>query len=65
MNNFINSSSVKKFALACAANHKKMSDGTPRFTRVSAEFLENVNAEVMMLVDRKVQQLPSSGRTIN
>jgi len=57
----INRSAVKKLALELAL--ERFPAG--RFTRVSGEFLLAVEGEVKESVRRKVNALPSIGKTIN
>lgn len=56
----INKSAVKKLALEYAL--VRFPGG--KFTRVSAEFLENVDLEIRNVVRRRIHELPSVGKTI-
>lgn len=60
----LNKSRVRKYALDKAAEHRKMGDGTPRFTRVGADFFEAVEACVRNCIESKVRAMPSAGRTL-
>lgn len=55
---YINKKRVKQLALNLAEKRAHT------FTRVSQEFLEDINTEVFLLVDRRVKALPSKGKTI-
>jgi hypothetical protein len=55
----INKAHVKKFAL----DYAKAQRGE-RFERVSAQFLEEVNAAVINTIRSKVQRHPSKGKTL-
>ena len=57
-------SKVKATALEVAAGHRKMSDGSPRFTRVSAQFLEKIEARCREAIRNEVCGQPSVGRTL-
>jgi hypothetical protein len=57
-------SKVKATALEIAAGHRKMSDGSPRFTRVSATFFEKIEARVRAAIQSEVHSQPSVGRTL-
>ena len=60
MNNtpYLNRAKVKELALAISRN-----TGRP-FTRVSGEFLEQVNARVAEHVAAKIHSAPSKGKTL-
>ena len=60
----INVAKVKRTVLEEAGKMKKMSDGKPRYTRVSKDYIENFEARVRTMVVNDVQRLPSSGHTI-
>lgn len=64
MSSLITKSKVKRLALDLAADTRRLADGSPRFTRVSRDFLEHIEAQVRVLVTAKVHSLPSLGRTI-
>jgi len=55
---------VRRFVLDEAANTRRLSDGTPRFTRVSKELLDEAEAHLRLWLQQKVHALPSAGRTI-
>lgn len=57
-------SKVKATALEVAAGHRKMSDGSPRFTRVSASFLEKIEATVRAAIQSNVHAHPGVGKTL-
>jgi hypothetical protein len=57
---FINQKNCREFALEVA---KKYRPAHP-FDRVSKEFLERIDAEIRAVIVRRVQGLPSVGRTI-
>ena len=54
----INKNAVKKFALECG------SDRAHKFTRVSKDFYESINARVKNEIREAVKRLPSVGKTI-
>jgi len=58
MKSLLNRSACKQFALECAKNrfHK--------FTRVSKEFLESIEFNVMATIRQKVAGMPSKGKTL-
>lgn len=55
----INSKAVKALALQASLDNRN-----GRFTRVGKSFLEQVAAEVAVLVRAKVQRHPSKGKTL-
>jgi len=57
-------SKVKQTALEIAANHRRMSDGSPRFTRVSGAFLEKMEGRLKEIIRSEVHAHPSLGRTL-
>lgn len=57
-------SKVKETALEVAAGHRKMSDGSPRFTRVSATFFEKIEARVRAAIQSEVHSHPGVGKTL-
>ena len=57
-------SRVKRTALEVAAGHRKMADGSPRFTRVSAQFLEKIEAACRRAITSETHSQPSVGRTL-
>lgn len=63
-----NRAAIKRFILDSARNHRSMADGTPRFTRVSGDTLNDIEAQVAHFirttVESKVHSLPSAGRTV-
>lgn len=58
MSSLLNRKAVKQLALDVASRRAH------RFTRVSKEFLEQVEGELKTLVTTKVNSLPSVGMTI-
>lgn len=63
----INQSHVRQYALAQAAQSKIriVSDRrVPRFTRVSASFLEAVNAAAINAINSRIAQHGSKGQTL-
>lgn len=54
----INKTKVKQFALEVAATRPHT------FTRVSAEFLDTIEARVRNMIETHVATLPSVGKTI-
>lgn len=59
MASLINKSKVKRFALDFAAENR-----THTFTRVSADFLNAVEADFRNLLMRRVSNHPSTGKTL-
>lgn len=61
MNNcpYINKSAVKELALRCS---KELRCG--KFTRVSGQFLEEINARLAEHVAHKVKSAPGIGKTL-
>lgn len=60
----LNKARVRKYALDKASEHRRMADGTPRFSRVGKDFFEQVEACVRNCVESKVRAMPSAGRTL-
>lgn len=60
----INKRRVRKLALEIAEGHRRMADGTPRFTRVSNELYDGVQAVIIQYLETKVHAMPSAGRTL-
>jgi hypothetical protein len=58
MNSLINRAAIKKLALGTAEKRAH------KFTRVSAQFLDDIEAQVRSLVTRKVHAHPSKGQTL-
>jgi hypothetical protein len=58
-------SKVKATALEIAAGHRKMYDGSPRFTRVSAQFLEKIEAACRRAITSEVHSHPGVGKTLS
>jgi hypothetical protein len=56
---YINRSSVKKLAL-----HYSASNRAGKFTRVSKDFLERINAKVAGIISEEVHRHPSIGKTL-
>ena len=56
---YINAQQVRQLALDLAAKER-----AHRFERVSADFLDAINAEVVNLVRKRVQSHPSVGKTL-
>lgn len=59
----INRAQTKKYLLE-VASRKKLSSGEPRFTRVSAQTMQDVEDKFRVLLNSTVANLTSSGRTI-
>jgi hypothetical protein len=57
---YINAKSCREFALEAARTHRPAQP----FERVSKEFLEQIDREVRNLIIRRVQGMPSVGKTI-
>jgi hypothetical protein len=57
---YINQKNCRKFALEAARTHRPAHP----FERVSKEFLEQIDREVCNLIIRRVQGMPSVGKTI-
>jgi hypothetical protein len=55
----INRSAVKKIALEYSATNKN-----GKFTRVSKDFLERINAKLRVMIESEVQSHPSIGKTL-
>jgi len=55
----INRAKVKRIALEIAAVER-----SHKFTRVSKDFLDNVEAELKNVIRSKIKALPSKGKTI-
>jgi hypothetical protein len=55
---FINAAKCKRYALKCCEQRHH------KFTRVSREFLEQVNDAVRNLIANKVSSAPSKGKTL-
>lgn len=51
-------------ALDQAAQTRRLADGSPRFTRVGAQFLIEADSHLRQFIHSKVHALPSAGRTI-
>ncbi len=64
MANLINRTQVRNFLLEKLESDRKLSNGQPRFTRVSRETLDNIEAEFLSLLRRKVQLAPRTGATL-
>jgi hypothetical protein len=60
----LNRSRVKRTALELAAANRHTYDGKPRFTRVSATFLERIEARVREAIRSEVHSHPSVGKTL-
>lgn len=60
----INKRRVRKLALELAENHRRMADGTPRFTRVSNELYDGVEGAIRSYLNTKIHAMPSAGRTL-
>ena len=60
----LNRSRVKRTILEVAAQTRKDGCGKPRFTRVSASFLERIEAHVRNAIKSEIHQHPSVGRTL-
>ena len=56
---YINRSSVKKLAL-----HYSEVNRARKFTRVSKDFLERINARVAAMISDEVHRHPSVGKTL-
>ena len=54
----INRSAVKRYAL------KAVGSRAHKFTRVSAEFLNDVEAVLLRCIEQRVRQHPSKGKTL-
>lgn len=54
----VNKSGVRKFALDCASRRAH------KFTRVSAEFYDDIEYRIRDLIRKKIEMLPSLGETI-
>ena len=54
----LNKAATKKFIL------DKASKDRPKFTRVSAEFLDHLDMRVRMCVEQTLRQHPSRGTTV-
>lgn len=59
VNGLLNRSSVKKFALDYAAEHKYH-----KYSQVSAEFLDRVSRHLKCWIEEAVDRQPSKGKTI-
>jgi hypothetical protein len=57
---YINAKTCREFALEAAKSHRPAHP----FERVSKEFLEQINRDVQALIIRRVQGMPSVGKTI-
>jgi len=55
----LNVAQVKKYALAYSKNHR-----SGLFTRVSAEFIDKVEAELKVLIQARIHRHPSKGKTL-
>jgi hypothetical protein len=55
---------VRRFALEYAGQVKKLSTGQPRFTRVSDDWLDRIEAQFKAAIRSQIDRLPSNGRTI-
>ena len=55
---------VRRFILEEAANTRRLSDGKPRFTRVSRECFAEIEADLRVRIQQRVHALPSAGRTV-
>jgi len=54
----INRTQVRACALRCAEKRAH------KFTRVSEEWLDEIDTDVLLTIQRKVKALPSMGKTI-
>jgi predicted AAA+ superfamily ATPase len=59
MSSLLNKSHVKKFALAYAQANRG-----GRFERVSAQFIEEVEAELRLSIGKRIMTQPSKGKTL-
>ena len=59
MNNTTNQSNVKKYALAVSADTRQ-----GKFTRVSKDFLDRIEAKTRNLIQAEVRNHPSVGVTL-
>ena len=59
MSNLINKSECKKFALAYAKANR-----SHKFNAVSAKFLDEVEAQLRLMIGDRIQRHPSKGKTI-
>jgi hypothetical protein len=57
-------SAARDFALEYAATRKKLSNGQPRFVRVSARWSDRAEAQLKAWIRSEIDRLPSKGRTI-
>lgn len=55
----LNQARVKRLALDIARRQR-----THKFTRVSQEFIQRIDASLKVLIVREINALPSKGRTI-
>jgi len=60
----INKAKVRRITLDLAAQTRRLADGSPRFTRVSKAYFDNIEAKLRVMITSEVHALPSAGRTI-
>lgn len=60
----LNRSRVKRTCLEVAAMTRKNGSGKPRFTRVSAAFLERIEMRVREAIKSEIHAHPSVGKTL-
>ena len=60
----LNRSRVKRTILEIAAQTRKNGSGKPRFTRVSASFLERIEGRLRDIIRSEIHQHPSVGKTL-